>query len=464
MDMQTVEREHLDPVEGPQPGNGDGTRAPAWTSVGTVLRWTVAALMLGAGAIHFGLMGEHAGISWSHGLFFATVAWLQLGLAALIGFRPTRAVVILAIVLNVAILVFYVLTRTVDLSFVEGPKEQFGNVDRLCAVFELLAVFASVGLLSKRFSSKPISASVGFSGIGFMVVLVAVLTSLIFSPAASSARGDGTSPDGHSHGGGGTGGEMAGHGTTGPGGLFDTGSGVIVTGALTGDSPCERSGPPVSPGQVGATKDAEGHNHRGPFKQEPLNAADTAALQAEQALARSVADRYPTVAAAEAGGYKKSTPYVPCIGAHYTNTGLVSKFDPAAPSELLYDGTTPDAKIVGLSYLVFHKPGPPEGFTGPNDRWHQHNANGGLCLNRQAVVIGNEDTTPKQCAAMGGRKVPLDDVYMLHDWIVPGWECSWGVFAAECPELGGRINGTAWDPPAPGSQGARLEAAQQNND
>jgi hypothetical protein len=240
-------------------------------------------------------------------------------------------------------------------------------------------------------------------------------------------------------------------------GLFDTGNGVILTGALTGDSPCERSGPPVSPGQVGATKDAEGHNHRGPFKQEPLNAADTAALAAEQELARTVAYKYPTVAAAEAAGYKKSTPYVPCIGAHYTNTGLVATFDPAAPSEVLYDGTAPDSKIVGLSYLVFHKPGPPEGFTGPNDRWHQHNANGGLCLNRQAVVVGNEDTTPKQCAALGGRKVPLNDVYMLHDWIVPGWECSWGVFAAECPELGGRIGGTAWDPPAPDSQGARLD-------
>ena len=48
-------------------------------------------------------------------------------------------------------------------------------------------------------------------------------------------------------------------------GLVDTGNGVIVTGALTGDSPCELSGPPASAGQAG--KDAEGHDHRGPFKQ-----------------------------------------------------------------------------------------------------------------------------------------------------------------------------------------------------
>ena len=48
---------------------------------------------------------------------------------------------------------------------------------------------------------------------------------------------------------------------------------------------------------------------------------------------------------------------MPCIGAHYTNFGLVGTFNPAAPSELLYDGTTPDSKIVGLSYLVRNLPG-----------------------------------------------------------------------------------------------------------
>jgi hypothetical protein len=34
---------------------------------------------------------------------------------------------------------------------------------------------------------------------------------------------------------------------------------------------------------------------------------------------------------------------------------------------------------------------------------------------------------------------------MVHAWVAPGWECSWGVFAGECPELGGKLGGTAWD-------------------
>ena len=143
-----------------------------------------------------------------------------------------------------------------------------------------------------------------------------------------------------------------------------------------------------------------------------------------------------------------SVAYVPCIGAHYTNVLLARSFDPAHPSELLFDGTAPDSKIVGLSYLVYSGDQPPDGFAGPNDLWHQHNFNGGLCL-KGGTVIGGEALSDADCTARGGKKVALDGVWMLHDWVVPGWECSWGVFAGECPELGGRTGGTAWDTPAP---------------
>jgi hypothetical protein len=191
-------------------------------------------------------------------------------------------------------------------------------------------------------------------------------------------------------------------------------------------------------------KDAEGHNHRGPTPQQSVDFATRQTLAQEQLLARAVVEKYPTVASAEAAGYRKSTPYVPCIGAHYTNTALAAKFDINAPSELLFDGTKPDSKIVGLSYLVFHPGGAPDGFAGPNDHWHQHNFNGGLCLNPSGVVIGAESTSKAQCEARGGRKVALNDIWMLHDWVAPGWECSWGVFASECPELGGTVGANAF--------------------
>ncbi|MGZ6964494.1 MAG: hypothetical protein ACXVKA_09760 [Acidimicrobiia bacterium] len=437
-------------------------QGPRPTSMGTVLRWTIAALMLGSGAIHFAMMGEHAGVSWTHGLFFATVAWLQLGLAAMIGFRPSRPVITVGILLNLGILAVWVISRTVGIAIgSDGTPDAWGSVDGLCAAFEGLAVLASFALLSKSFSRRPLSASVGFAGVGVMLVLVAVLTSLIFSPAATTVSTAGASADGHNHGA--TGVSADGHNHThtavaGAGGLVDTGAGVIVTGALTGTSPCELSGPPASEGQVG--KDAEGHNHRGPFKQDPITREQAAQLEAEQTIARGVALKFPTVASAEAAGYRKSTVYVPCIGAHYTNAAFAGMFNPATPSELLYDGTSPDSKIVGLSYLVFHLNGAPEGFTWPNDRWHQHNFNGGLCIGASGVVIGAESMSKAKCESIGGRKAALDNIWMLHDWIVPGFECTWGVFAGECPELGGRTGGTAWDPPAPGSAGKAQSEAQ----
>jgi hypothetical protein len=207
-------------------------------------------------------------------------------------------------------------------------------------------------------------------------------------------------------------------GSAGSPGLMRTSAGTIVTGALTGTSPCEKSGPPASTGQVG--KDADGHNHHGPLLQERLTPAERAALSMQQQAARDAAARYPTVASVEAAGSRKSTVHVPCIGAHDTNIALTGAFDPAGPSELLFDGTNPDSKIIGLPL-------------------HQR---------------------------LGCRRGQRSDrAGMVHDWVVSGWERSWSVFAGECPELGGRIGGTVFDPPDPTAfrkaAGARAEAMQE---
>jgi len=249
---------------------------------------------------------------------------------------------------------------------------------------------------------------------------------------------------------------------TGPAQAVVSATGVkVIPGSATGHSPCEIAAPtPASPGEVGAGAGgsskvatpaevaAAEHGVRGKVEQVTLTSAEQKVLNAQMAQAAAVAREYPTVKDAEAAGYTESTPYVPCIGAHYTNVSLATHFDPARPSELLYAGTTPDSKIVGLSYLVWHPNGPPPGFAGPNDRWHQHNANGGLCL-RGGVVIAGEESTRAQCAALGGHKTVLTDIWMVHAWVVPGIACTWGTFSGECPALGGRIGGSMYDPPAP---------------
>ena len=162
----------------------------------------------------------------------------------------------------------------------------------------------------------------------------------------------------------------------------------VVAGSATGDTPCELSGDPASPGQT-----AGEHGERGLMRQVPLEQEARLQLQQQQEQARAAAARYPTVTDALAAGYVKSTPYVTCIGAHYTNVAFVARFDSAAPSELLFDGTDPDSGIVGLSYLVLNPGGPPEGFSGANDVWHQHNANGGLCLRAESSLEAKEPAT-----------------------------------------------------------------------
>jgi hypothetical protein len=205
-----------------------------------------------------------------------------------------------------------------------------------------------------------------------------------------------------------------------------------ATTALTGTTPCEKSGPPASNGQTE-------HGHRGPFPWTAVTDPGTRNLLAQQlAIAHQVTVQYPTVKDAEAAGYHMTTTYVPCIGAHYINAAYLGGFDPAHPAMLLYSGTTPDATIVGLSYAALSGAAPPAGFAGGNAIWHQHNLNGGLCL-RGAVVVGAESTSPAECAARGGTKVKLDSLWMMHAWVADGWPSSWGIFSAEHPDLGGSI-------------------------
>ncbi len=207
--------------------------------------------------------------------------------------------------------------------------------------------------------------------------------------------------------------------------------GAVTTG-LTGSTPCEVSGPPASSGQTE-------HGHRGPFPWTAITDPATRDLLATQlAAAHQVTVQFPTVQSAEAAGYRMTTTYVPCIGAHYINAAYLGGFDVSHPAMLLFDGTTPTSKIVGLSYAALSGAKPPEGFAGPNDIWHQHNLNGGLCL-KGAVVVGAESTDAATCAARGGIKVKLDSLWMMHAWVADGWPSSWGIFSAEHPDLGGKV-------------------------
>jgi hypothetical protein len=160
-----------------------------------------------------------------------------------------------------------------------------------------------------------------------------------------------------------------------------------------------------------------------------MDGATRDALARELVTARQVAIGHATVAQALLDGYQMVVPYVPLIGAHYMKFRNVDgRFDVEHPEMLLYDGTNADSKIVGLSYYV-RADSEPAGFAGTNDHWHRHI---GLCVSPKTLsVVGGEKTTPAECAARGGVKADGSRFWMVHAWVVPGWDSPQGVFSAE---------------------------------
>jgi hypothetical protein len=191
----------------------------------------------------------------------------------------------------------------------------------------------------------------------------------------------------------------------------------------------------------------------------PLDRATHALLARQLVTARAVALQYPTVAAATAAGYHLvGGGFGPGSGAHYIGGfsrgigGYSQGFDPSHPLALIYDGIAPTSQVVGLMYYSFGTTAP-SGFAGPNDHWHRHS---GVCLGPGSVTLFPPDSsvTAAQCANAHGYFMPITG-WMVHAWVVPGWESPRGVFSHENPDLPcadgtfhtdsvGRCKGSSW--------------------
>ncbi|MGZ4688242.1 MAG: hypothetical protein ACXWAY_01345 [Acidimicrobiia bacterium] len=393
--------------------NGTRPKRGHATAFSTLLRYCVAGLLVGAAGIHFAMMGEHAGVSWTHGLFFAGVAWVQVVLAGAILLRPSRHVVLAVIVVNAAIIGVWILTRTVGIAIgSDGTPEAWGTVDIVCATFEGLAILASGLLLARRFAGRPVSAEVGGAMAAFIGLAVVAVTTFVFSPAFASSGGgvSGVSADGHHHGG--TAAGVVGHTHTTV--VDDKGLSLLHNGH---------------------------HAHIG--AEQPLSPADRVTLTAQMQATIEVARRLPTPKEAVAAGYRQTGPYMPGIGAHFIKiggaslnpTGVMSAEALATPLAIIYDGISPDSRIAGFMYYSMSKEAP-AGFAGPNDHWHFHTS---LCLkygpNGIDLPLGFDVKIPvQQCTAIGGTLLKQSQ-WMVHVWSVPGWESSQGLFGEVNPAL-----------------------------
>jgi hypothetical protein len=148
-----------------------------------------------------------------------------------------------------------------------------------------------------------------------------------------------------------------------------------------------------------------------------------ASLDEQLAAARGAAARWPTLAAAQADGWTLAETYVAGTGSHWMHyDDIDSVFDPAVPEMLLFGGDDPTAPLVGLTYYVIHRP--PEGFAGSADVWHQHQD---VCIGHSGPLFAGD--------GVGQCKARADWSWMLHAWVVPGWENPNGVFAMENPRV-----------------------------
>lgn len=177
------------------------------------------------------------------------------------------------------------------------------------------------------------------------------------------------------------------------------------------------------------------------------------------------AQQWPTLGSAEAAGMHRVVNYVQGMGTHHTAIGTFDPTDPSfdpddpdfpgtrldtifeahRPEFLMYDGNNAAAELVGFAwYVKSDETTPPEGFPGDNDWWHRHQE---LCFTNNTWRVVGEDISDAACAARNGTNVYLGKYWMLHAWILDGWQTRADVFTNHHPCL--KAGGVETDPEDP---------------
>jgi hypothetical protein len=135
-----------------------------------------AVLTLGAAAIHAAVIGDHFEESGLFGTFFVLATLLQLGWAAVVFIAPSRALVVLGVAGNAALILVWILSRTRGLPVGPEPwtREAVGGLDVFSSMFEALAVYLSLSLLLRHapLPRGPLRLSQDIGGLALTVAFV----------------------------------------------------------------------------------------------------------------------------------------------------------------------------------------------------------------------------------------------------------------------------------------------------
>jgi hypothetical protein len=147
---------------------------PPYTAHRATLR-AVALLSVGAAVIHFAVIAQHFEEWWLTGLFFVAIAVFQIAWALLVLVRPSSPVYLAGALVNAAIVVTWIVSRTtgVPVGPEAGEPEAVGFPDTLATAFEVVLVVALAALLSTHavwHSLRPLMRAAGGLVSGIVVV------------------------------------------------------------------------------------------------------------------------------------------------------------------------------------------------------------------------------------------------------------------------------------------------------
>ncbi len=194
-------------------------------------------------------------------------------------------------------------------------------------------------------------------------------------------------------------------------------AGADEPGAM-GSMPATAGKPPMSMGHMA---------HMALTDPRPPRPGDRERADAIVAGAKRAMARYPDVAAAEQGGFKKFLPGIPLPIEHYTSAAYAREqwtghLDPDHPTSLIFERHGADLALVGVMYTAGTS------FT-PDQldalvplsvaRWHRHVdycfAPAGIHGDRRFGLAGTIASQP-ECEAAHGRWVPQIFGWMVHVW------------------------------------------------
>ena len=340
----------------------------------------LAALSVGAAAIHFAVTFEHFNQYQLYGVFFLVVSWAQLIWPAVLLWRPSRWWLWLGIAGNAAILGVYVASRTVGLPF--GPDlhhpESSGALDIVSVILEVALIAVCAALLWRpSLADRPVRRRgplATATGLAAFPALVIAVTAAVMTPGWAGPEG--------------------------PAGMASASSASASTMQGMGDM-----------GSTNGQPDMRMYGSTAPPTAAQVIAAAQLIKQTEASLAR-----FRNVQAAFAAGYTyilrtNGEEHLLYDGGNPAYAGL----NPQDPSSLVYAINVPHHApiLLGAMYIENGTTNGPQ-IGGGLTRWHSHLV---VCEGGRQTIAGFGVQLRDSC-----NPATFTDQYtsqMLHVWVVP---------------------------------------------